>query len=111
MSPIAIESDIPDLTPTDPILKQKPIVAVDSGYTIREEPIGTRRPIRVVCLGAGYSGLMMAIVFSQRMQNKNADFVIYERNNDLGGTWLVNRSFPHHPSSLLITDVLTFFLI
>jgi cation diffusion facilitator CzcD-associated flavoprotein CzcO len=42
-------------------------------------------------MGAGYSGLMMAIVFSQKLQNSNAEFVIYERNKDLGGTWLENR--------------------
>lgn len=60
-------------------------------YTILEQPIGTRRPIRVVCLGAGYSGLMMGIVFNERMKNSNAEFVIYERNEDLGGTWFENR--------------------
>lgn len=65
--------------------------ALDPSYTIKEEPIGTRRPIRVVCMGAGYSGLMMAIMFSQKMQGKNAELVVYERNEDLGGTWLLNR--------------------
>ncbi|OAL46300.1 FAD/NAD(P)-binding domain-containing protein [Pyrenochaeta sp. DS3sAY3a] len=65
--------------------------SLDPNYTITEKPIGTRRPIRVACMGAGYSGLMMAIVFSQKMQDKNAELVIYERNEDLGGTWLENR--------------------
>ncbi|KIA75798.1 hypothetical protein HK57_00412 [Aspergillus ustus] len=65
--------------------------ALDPFYQIVEQPIGTRRPIRVACMGAGYSGLMMAIVFSLRMQDKNAELVIYERNEDLGGTWLENR--------------------
>lgn len=60
-------------------------------YTIIEQPIGTRRPLRVVCLGAGYSGLMMGIVFNERMKDANAEFVIYERNADLGGTWYENR--------------------
>jgi len=60
-------------------------------YKIIEKPLGQRRHIRIACLGAGYSGLMMAIVFSQRLQGKNAEFVIYERNEDLGGTWLENR--------------------
>ena len=64
---------------------------LDSLYQITEKPIGTRRPIRVACLGAGYSGLMMSIVFSQKMKDKNAELVIYERNDDLGGTWLENR--------------------
>lgn len=65
--------------------------ALDPAYVLKEEPIGTRRPIRVVCMGAGYSGLMMAIMFSQQMQGKNAELVVYERNEDLGGTWLLNR--------------------
>lgn len=64
---------------------------LDPNYTIIEKPIGTRRPIRVVCLGAGYSGLMMGIVFNERMKEANAEFVIYERNADLGGTWYENR--------------------
>ncbi|KAL3481293.1 hypothetical protein BJX99DRAFT_271239 [Aspergillus californicus] len=60
-------------------------------YTIIEQPIGTRRHIRVACMGAGYSGLMMAIVFNERLKDRNAEFVVYERNEDLGGTWLENR--------------------
>ncbi|KAL2853502.1 hypothetical protein BJX68DRAFT_264970 [Aspergillus pseudodeflectus] len=60
-------------------------------YTIREEPIGTRRAIRIACMGAGYSGLMMAIVFNEKLKGRNAEFIIYERNEDLGGTWLENR--------------------
>lgn len=73
-------------------------------YKIPEQPIGTRRPIRVACMGAGYSGLMMAIVFSERMQERNAELVIYERNGDLGGTWLENRfvSFFIYPLTVLI---------
>jgi hypothetical protein len=64
---------------------------LNTEYTIIEQPIGTRRPLRVVCLGAGYSGLMMGIVFNERMKDANAEFVIYERNADLGGTWYENR--------------------
>lgn len=65
---------------------------VDPFYKIIEQPLGERRHVRIACMGAGYSGLMMAIVFSERLQGKNAEFVIYERNADLGGTWLENRS-------------------
>lgn len=60
-------------------------------YKLLEQPIGTRRPIRVVCLGAGYSGLMMGILFNERLKYQNIEFVIYERNEDLGGTWYENR--------------------
>jgi cation diffusion facilitator CzcD-associated flavoprotein CzcO len=60
-------------------------------FQLQHQPLGTHRPIRVVCIGAGYSGLMMAIVVEQKMKKHNVDFQIYERENDLGGTWLVNR--------------------
>lgn len=86
----------PDLTPgpsTPEPLAEKTAAGphLDASYNIVERPIGTRRRIRVVCMGAGYSGLMMAMVFSERMKDKNAELVIYERNDDLGGTWLENR--------------------
>ena len=64
---------------------------LDPLYEITEQPIKTRRPIKVVCMGAGYSGLMMGILFSERMKDKNAELLIYERNADLGGTWFENR--------------------
>lgn len=64
---------------------------LDPLYEVIEQPIGTRRPLRVACLGAGYSGLMMSIVVGQKMKDSNIEFVIYERNSDLGGTWLESR--------------------
>lgn len=73
------------------ILLEELKYGLDPLYQITEQPIGTHRPLRVACLGAGYSGLMMSIVFSQKMKDSNAELVIYERNSDLGGTWLENR--------------------
>lgn len=59
---------------------------------IREEPIFTRRKLRVVCIGAGLSGLTLAhkIKNEYALGEKDVDFTIYERNNDIGGTWLEN---------------------
>ncbi|KAK8096159.1 hypothetical protein PG999_014181 [Apiospora kogelbergensis] len=62
-------------------------------YEVHDVPLGTRRPIRVVCIGAGYSGLLMTIILSQKMKDQDVDYQVYEANGDLGGTWLVNR-FP-----------------
>lgn len=86
------------LLPQEDELLNKAAPALDPSYQIIEQPIGTRRPIRVACMGAGYSGLMMAITFSQKMQGKNAELVVYERNEDLGGTWLENRYDGSRPS-------------
>lgn len=60
-------------------------------YEIPEVSIGTRKPIRVVTVGAGYSGLMVAIMFNEKMKDANAELTIYEKHAELGGTWLVNR--------------------
>jgi ribulose 1,5-bisphosphate synthetase/thiazole synthase len=54
-------------------------------------PINSRHPLRVVCIGSGYSGLMMAIVMTEKFRDANLEFQIYEKNQDLGGTWFVNR--------------------
>lgn len=65
--------------------------AEESANGMETNPIGYHRPIRVVCIGAGYSGLMMAIIAEQKMKGHNVDFQVYESNDDLGGTWLVNK--------------------
>lgn len=60
-----------------------------TGYRILEEPYGTLRPLRVIHIGAGASG----ICFSKFAEEKltNVDVQIYEKNHDIGGTWLENR--------------------
>ena len=42
---------------------------------------------RVLIIGAGFSGLAMAIRLKQRGMN---DFIVLERAEDVGGTWLYN---------------------
>lgn len=60
-------------------------------YTIGETPLGKGRPIRVVCIGAGYSGILMSVIVSQKLRGCNVDYQVYEMNGDLGGTWLMNK--------------------
>ncbi|KAI1608173.1 hypothetical protein EDD37DRAFT_583319 [Exophiala viscosa] len=60
-------------------------------YSYPDAPIGTPRALRVVCMGMGYSGLMMAMIVRSKMADANLEFQIYEKNSDQGGTWLVNR--------------------
>ncbi|KAG9665052.1 FAD/NAD(P)-binding domain-containing protein, partial [Aureobasidium melanogenum] len=47
------------------------------------------RPIKVICIGAGFSGILAGIRFPQRVPN--LDFTIYEKNEEVGGTWFENR--------------------
>ena len=59
---------------------------------IKEDPTYKPRQIRIVCVGAGYSGLMLAhqVQYNEDFQGF-VDLTIYEKNDDIGGTWLENR--------------------
>lgn len=60
-----------------------------SGYRIREQPYGTRRKIRVILMGAGASTLNFLKKAEEQM--RDMEIVVYEKNADVGGTWLENR--------------------
>lgn len=55
-----------------------------------DEPVHKPRQMRVICIGAGLSGIAAAYKYQERLKT-NASFVIYEKNNDVTGTWLENR--------------------
>jgi hypothetical protein len=90
MAPSVIVPGKADATPVVDV-KASHVTTVTSNYVVNEEPIHSRRPIRIVCMGAGYSGLMMGMVYAEKLQAQNCEFIIYERNEDLGGTWFENR--------------------
>ncbi|OQU97765.1 hypothetical protein CLAIMM_03650 [Cladophialophora immunda] len=60
----------------------------DRGYSILEKPHGLPRPKRVIVIGAGATGICMA-KFSERLAN--LDLQIYEKNDDVAGTWWENK--------------------
>lgn len=49
----------------------------------------TTRRLRVLSIGAGVSGIMNAYKIQKHCEN--VEHVIYEKNEDIGGTWLENR--------------------
>ncbi|KAK4868954.1 hypothetical protein LT330_006563 [Penicillium expansum] len=57
-----------------------------------QEPAYKPRRIRIVCAGAGYSGLMTAyeVKYNKALEGF-IDLTIYDKNEDIGGTWLENR--------------------
>ncbi|KAK5400810.1 hypothetical protein LTR06_011231 [Exophiala xenobiotica] len=59
-------------------------------YKIRETPMGTKRPLKVIFMGMGASGINFAAQL-KRQNKQNIELVAYEKNADLGGTWLENR--------------------
>ena len=55
---------------------------------ILDQPLYTKRRLRVICLGAGFSGLTLAHKIKHDWKYDDfIDFQIYEKNPDLGGTW------------------------
>ncbi|KAI0942198.1 hypothetical protein AcW1_002883 [Taiwanofungus camphoratus] len=47
------------------------------------------KPLKVVVIGAGFSGVIAGIRFPQKLQN--IDLTIYEKNAGIGGTWYSNK--------------------
>lgn len=80
-------------------------------YVFKPQPSYTHRKMRVICIGAGASGIVSALsiwpdlrtiitnpaLFPQYMAIRqeqvldNVDFQIYEKNSDVGGTWRENK--------------------
>ncbi|KAG9233748.1 hypothetical protein BJ875DRAFT_511375 [Amylocarpus encephaloides] len=60
-------------------------------FTVLEQAVLTRKTLRVVCVGAGYSGLTLAHKVQHECQlEDHINLTIYEKNADVGGTWFEN---------------------
>ncbi|MCJ1255280.1 hypothetical protein MMC24_003096 [Lignoscripta atroalba] len=62
---------------------------VASRPIISARDIGSVRPLKVIYIGAGISGILAAIRLPAQVQN--LDLVIYDKNEELGGTWFENK--------------------
>lgn len=58
-------------------------------WIVEERSIDASRPMRVVVIGSGISGIISSIRLRQRIGK--LDLQVYEKNADIGGTWLENR--------------------
>lgn len=54
-----------------------------------ESPIHSEKSMRIIIIGAGASGLLLAYKLQKDFQNIN--FIVYEKNADVAGTWYENR--------------------
>ncbi|KAK1966840.1 FAD/NAD(P)-binding domain-containing protein [Colletotrichum sublineola] len=54
-----------------------------------EQPIDANRKVRVVCVGAGFSGIGSAIHMREHIHD--VEFQVYEAADDIGGVWHHNR--------------------
>lgn len=59
-------------------------------YVVSSDHIHKKRSMRVICIGAGIAGIAAAYKYHRRLTDA-CTFVIYEKNHDVGGTWLENR--------------------
>jgi hypothetical protein len=60
-----------------------------SQLNIKDTPVENFRRMRVVVIGAGFSGIYLGVRIPQRL--RNVELAIYEKNDDVGGTWYENR--------------------
>ncbi|KAJ7508494.1 FAD/NAD-P-binding domain-containing protein [Mycena galericulata] len=58
-------------------------------YVAGDFSVDDYRPLKVICIGAGFSGILCAIRFRQKVPN--LDLKIYEKADGVGGTWRANR--------------------
>lgn len=58
-------------------------------YTVKEAPLGAPKHLRIVCVGAGVSGINL--LRTLRLNLKHYEAVVYEKNDGVGGTWLENQ--------------------
>ncbi|RDB29291.1 putative sterigmatocystin biosynthesis monooxygenase stcW [Hypsizygus marmoreus] len=79
-----------------------------ASFALGNFSIDEARPIKVIAIGAGYSGITAGIRFRQRVPN--VDLTIYESNSGVGGAWFVNRypglacDIPSHAYQLTFED-------
>ena len=64
-----------------------PKVLLDDGGV--DKLIYHRRHIRIICIGAGASGLLFAYKLQKSFDNFSLK--IYEKNAGIGGTWFENK--------------------
>lgn len=62
-----------------------------STYCYEHHVSAEPRPVHVIMIGAGVSGIGAYKLFRDRFKDKPVKITIYEKNGDVGGTWLENR--------------------
>ncbi|KAK0723979.1 hypothetical protein B0T21DRAFT_403869 [Apiosordaria backusii] len=58
-------------------------------FTLKDTPVENFRPLRVIVVGAGFSGILAAIRIPERL--RNVELVVYEKADGVGGVWHANR--------------------
>ncbi|KAL1852735.1 hypothetical protein VTK73DRAFT_9174 [Phialemonium thermophilum] len=62
---------------------------VDQQFTLKDETVENQRPLKVIVVGAGFSGILAAIRIPEKL--RNVELVVYEKNEGVGGVWWMNK--------------------
>jgi len=78
-------SAVPSLPEDIPALHYNGIsdAVLKTPFLLHDAPIENLRPIKVIVIGAGYSGIYCGIRIPERI--RGVDLVIYEKNAGVGG--------------------------
>ncbi len=77
---------------------------VNNNYHYKSQYLGQPRPIRVIVIGAGLSGIAAVKIFKERFSGKAVELIVYEKNEDVTGTWLENR-YPGYEEYTLLANI------
>lgn len=69
---------------------EQPMKANGHAYTIPDTLLGSRRPIKVIVIGFGFSGINISYILGKQTKNSNVTLQFYDKNPELGGTWYEN---------------------
>ncbi|KAJ3553810.1 hypothetical protein NM688_g3419 [Phlebia brevispora] len=69
-------------------------------FKLGDFPIDQYKPMKVIVIGAGMSGILAGIRFRQYIQN--LDLTIYEKEDNIGGTWHSDWSALYSPGSEIL---------
>ena len=73
------------------------LLTMPSNYSRAQKPIHEPRHLRVICIGAGASGLLLSYKLQRSFEHFN--LTIYEKNERVSGTWHEN-TYPGYVSFL-----------
>jgi NADPH-dependent glutamate synthase beta subunit-like oxidoreductase len=59
------------------------------GHQRLSQPIHSERAMKIICIGAGASGLLFAYKLQRSFEK--FELTVYEKNADIAGTWFENR--------------------
>ncbi|OQD89436.1 hypothetical protein PENANT_c002G04512 [Penicillium antarcticum] len=74
-------------------------------FSVKEQPAYTPRKIKIICAGAGFSGLTLAHKIKHELRLAEfIDYTVYDKNTEVGGVWIENR----YPGVACSPDAYTF---